>query len=1058
MSAKQTRTCLSRRLIRAAALLPLILGRAVAADWPMFRNGPDRTGYTAEQAAPPLAKAWEFQAPGGIVSSPAVYDGRVYFGTRANKFYALDAVTGAKLWERLTAGWVDSSPVVAGGAVYAACQGGRLYAMDRITGDMLWVADLGAASASSPLVLGGRVYVGTGSPENKLKAYDTATGALLGSYQAAQPVDSAPSTDGSYVYFGANDGQVYSLGVLTLAPRWAAYPTKGAFLHNAVAVSSGALYFLPGRDEKKASVMDAASKTLLAASPDLARAEPLPGAQSVPWMQAGSPAVDPGGFVYFTAGSAYAAEASAQLAALSSGTLSMVWPSSASLGGVSEVGMLASPAVANEVVYAATPGGRLIAVSSSSAAVLADLDLEGPAYASPAVSNGMVIAANYSGKVFGFAAGRRAALSEPAPGAVLSGTVTVKGWFASPELSGYELERSTGGVLPQWTRISSAAVTVPAEGAALAAWVVSGLDNGEYLLRLRVLESPPSGYDSSAVLRVRVNAPPLPPSDLLVSDVTGDSGNALALSWTASPTAGVASYRIYRNDGNGYALLVSTPGLVYTDGYAVTGATYAYSVSAHDGWAESPICAEVEAFSINDSGDGVPPAAVQDLLAEAGQVGGSVLLSWTGSGDDADSGAASHYFIKFSTDPAQDWGAFSLLAGSSMPAGGLAGITESEEVGGLLGGVTYYFALKAVDDAGNTSAPSNVVSAAAARDPLPPLPASGLSIADAPGDEGGALDLAWTLSADDGAGARDVYGYRVFRRLAGADYVSSAPYASVGRGVSSYRDPAAVANVRYYYSVAAFDSTNDSALSGEVFGVSADNWRFFDSSGGGVVRLVDGMEVSVPAASASQNDKIMVTRVDPETYAPLARVSAAASANPTGIVYEVKFQNTATRLLAPALVTLPYNDGEVAGMDTANLRLYTLKDGRWVMLNTSRVDEAARKVSAEVSNFSIFRVMEYVPSGALLAAGEVYTYPNPATGDTVTFKFRPAYKAHVKIEVYNVAGEKVASLEKADCPAGQASELVWGVKSVASGVYIFRLEAASSAGTKTVTKKFAIAH
>ena len=128
------------------------------------------------------------------------------------------------------------------------------------------------------------------------------------------------------------------------------------------------------------------------------------------------------------------------------------------------------------------------------------------------------------------------------------------------------------------------------------------------------------------------------------------------------------------------------------------------------------------------------------------------------------------------------------------------------------------------------------------------------------------------------------------------------------------------------------------------------------------------------------------------------------------------------------------------------------------LLNTSAVDAAAKKVSAEVSHFCIFSVMEYVPSGVLLSGSEVYTYPNPAKGDTVTFKFKPAYKAHVSLEVFNVAGEKVAKFERADCPAGQASEIVWNVKNIASGVYVFRLTAASSAGSGTVTKKFAIAH
>jgi len=1035
---------------RAALLALLACAPAPAADWPMFRGNPARTGHASEQAAPPLDSVWEFQAPGGIISSPALSAGRVFFGTRANKLYALDAATGALLWERLTAGWVDSSPAVSGGVVYAACLGGRLYALDAASGALLWIADLGAASASSPLVLGGRVYIGTGSPENKLKVYAAATGALLGSYQAAQPVDSAPSTDGASVYFGANDGKVYALDPVSLAPRWPAYPTLGSFGQNAVAVSSGTLYFLPGRDEKKASALAAATGALLAASPRLAK--------TGPWTQAASPAVDPAGAVYFAAGAADAAEAFAQLAALSSGTLSKVWPSSASLGGVSEVGVLASPALANEVIYAATPGGRLIAVSSAGAP-LEDVNLSGPAYASPAVSNGMVIAASFGGKVTGFRARRYAAVSSPAAGDIVNGTVPVRGYFASPGLlAGYELEYSTGGAAPQWTRVSSAATTSPAAGGVLADWALAGLANGEYTLRLRVLENAPSGYDASASVSVRVNAIPLAPSGLSAADVPGDGGNALALAWTASPTAGISSYRIYRDDGTGYVLYASTPGVSYTDSSALTGQTYAYAVSAYDGWAESERCAEVYAVSVNDSGDSVPPGSVGDLAAAPGPRGGTVSLTWTATGDDGDAGEVAHYLVRYSTDPAQDWADFLSLSGGSRTAGGLAGITESEEAGGLFGGVTYYFALAAVDDAGNSGAVSNVASAWAARDLLPPLPPSGLSAADAPGDEGGALDLAWALSPDDGAGAGDVYGYKVFRAASSGAFVSTAPYATVAAGISSYRDPAATLNVRYYYAVAAFDSTGDSALSAEASGVAADNWRFFDAAGGGVVRTADGMEVQVPAASASQNDKILVTRLDPATYEPLARAQAALSANPTDIVYEVRFQNPATRLVAPATVSLPYTAADVAGMQEENLRLYTLSGGTWVMLNTSSADTAARKVSAEVAHFSIFRIMEYVPSGALFADNEVYTYPNPADGDTVTFKVRVAYKSYVKVDVYNVAGEKVAALEKADCPAGQASELVWNIRGIASGVYVYRLEARSSAGSRSVIKKLAVVH
>ena len=62
------------------------------------------------------------------------------------------------------------------------------------------------------------------------------------------------------------------------------------------------------------------------------------------------------------------------------------------------------------------------------------------------------------------------------------------------------------------------------------------------------------------------------------------------------------------------------------------------------------------------------------------------------------------------------------------------------------------------------------------------------------------------------------------------------------------------------------------------------------------------------------------------------------------------------------------------------------------------------------------------------------------------------------IDVYNVAGEKVARLEKANCPAGVTSELVWSVKEIASGVYVYRVRAESASGGKTVTKKLAVIH
>ncbi|OGR72958.1 MAG: hypothetical protein A2089_14615 [Elusimicrobia bacterium GWD2_63_28] len=1041
-------------LAAALARLPAPLP---AADWPMFRGNQERTGYAPEQAAPPFTPGWTFQAGGGILSSPAVYEGKIYFGARDGRLYALDARTGAQVWSFATGGRVDSSPCVSSGTVYAASLDGRLYALDRLTGGLRWSAPLGARSISSPLEYGGKVYAGTGLPEKKLKVFDAVSGAQLGSLQALQPVESAPAAYGGRVYFGANDGWVYALDAATLLPPpgWTPYETGGSFKQNAVAVSGGAVYALPGHDDKKVYALSAAT------GGELRRSAPVEVRAS--WQTFTSP-VAAGDRLYFAgaigeANVDYVAYAAGNnyLTAADSGTLVSVWASSPSLGGLSNRGLLSSPALAGEFVFAGTVDGKLLVISS--AGVKTDeLSLSSAAFSSPAVANGFAYIGDMAGRLSSFRASKAAAISWPAPGAIVRDTVTVRGYISNASMSGYTLEYSSGGSPEVWHNFVSSAASAAVEGGELGAWYSQGLANGLYTLRLSVLEGGSVVPANTALLSVRINSVPQAPAGLAASDVPADTGNKLALSWTSVP--GITEYRVYRDAGSGFALLASTSPspAAYTDAAAATGFTYRYTVRSYDGFLESADSNEAAAASVNDSGDNTPPATVTDLEAVSGERPGSVELTWTATGNDGNIGTASHFLIKYTTSPLVDWAAFdsAALSSSTRLAEGPAGDNISHTISGLSGGVTYYFGLKGADAVPNYAALPAIATTYAAVDPLPPLPPSGLAAVDTPGDEGDSITLSWTLSPDDGGGADDVYGYKVYRRLASG--VFGAPVAELPAGTASYDDYLADSNVRYYYAVSAYDSTNESPLSAEADGVAADNFTFFDATDGGSMRLSDGARVEIPGGSASNNDGLLFVRLDPVTYEPLAR-AAAAAANPTGIAYQIMFRSTETRLNGRAVITLPYTDAEVAGMEAENLRLYTrLADGTWAMLNTSAVDTQARRVRAEVSRFSIFSVMEYVPSGQLFSGDEVYTYPNPATGETVTFKFRVSSKAFVRIDVYNVAGEQVAALERADCPAGQASEITWGIKGVASGVYVYRVKAESASGSKTIVKKLAVIH
>jgi len=110
--------------------------------------------------------------------------------------------------------------------------------------------------------------------------------------------------------------------------------------------------------------------------------------------------------------------------------------------------------------------------------------------------------------------------------------------------------------------------------------------------------------------------------------------------------------------------------------------------------------------------DPTPPAAVNNLAAAPGTPQKSVRLSWTAPGDDGTAGVLNNasFLIQYSTWSGAAWSAAS--AQVTVSTNGVnPGSPQARNVTGLLGGVTYYFRIWTRDDAGNTSAQSNMASA-----------------------------------------------------------------------------------------------------------------------------------------------------------------------------------------------------------------------------------------------------------------------------------------------------------------------------------------------------------
>ncbi|MDX2022673.1 MAG: discoidin domain-containing protein [Deltaproteobacteria bacterium] len=106
---------------------------------------------------------------------------------------------------------------------------------------------------------------------------------------------------------------------------------------------------------------------------------------------------------------------------------------------------------------------------------------------------------------------------------------------------------------------------------------------------------------------------------------------------------------------------------------------------------------------------GIPPAPTSDLAASSVSRN-AVTLTWTATGDDGLLGTASAYELRYSTQfiTPDRW---NLASAFAVDAPRAPGSKETATVTGLASNTTYYFAVKVVDDMGNRSLVSNVVSA-----------------------------------------------------------------------------------------------------------------------------------------------------------------------------------------------------------------------------------------------------------------------------------------------------------------------------------------------------------
>jgi outer membrane protein assembly factor BamB len=181
------------------------------------------------------ATKWKFATGNVVHASPAIADGVVFIGSWDSFFYALDAATGKERW-RLKTGedtkisnqvGIQSSAAVADGVVYFGCRDSKLYAVDANTGKQKWVFNnKGSWVIGSPAVHAGKVYFST-SDSGLFYSVDAKTGAQLSSAKYIWPMFSSPAISGNILYIGSHDGKLRAIDLVTNNLAWT-FQTDGS--------------------------------------------------------------------------------------------------------------------------------------------------------------------------------------------------------------------------------------------------------------------------------------------------------------------------------------------------------------------------------------------------------------------------------------------------------------------------------------------------------------------------------------------------------------------------------------------------------------------------------------------------------------------------------------------------------------------------------------------------------------------------------------------------------------------------------------------------------------
>ncbi len=552
------------------------------------------------------------------------------------------------------------------------------------------------------------------------------------------------------------------------------------------------------------------------------------------------------------------------------------------------------------------------------------------------------------------------------------------------------------------------------------------------------------------------------PRNLTGFDTPNDTGGNITLIWLYSldeenAISKVVAYNIYKSSDNinfwkiYYFYNINKTTYSFIDTNCPIGVTFYYFItSVNEHGLESDPSQVVSVYSVSDSTsqpDTTAPRPPKNLtvLDYPYDEGTKLLLSWQLSEDDG-SGLDDVVLYKIyrSTDNITYTNIVNLTKSTTF-------YIDTQ----LTLNTTYYYYITAQDKSQNESLPSNYATAIPVADGIAKPPSALISNLKNTYDKVVVM-LNWNKSQDDNINSDKVLYYIIYKssvsKLENFYVLSQLP-----KNTTFYEDLDVEPDSIYYYYISCLSKYGYESKSTETIKVETKYETYLKE---------EELPVMLRYKKQSNIVELYIQKGSLKDQTLTISMSQQYPQLPQGVknlaVYSISPSYIKFNL--PVRLRIYYNNANIAGINQNKFRIYYYDSisSSWRMLNTSVINSEQKYVEAYIYNGGFYTIAEYLSGENLIFKDEhVYTFPSPAKGDEVYFKFILYQPARVRVYVYDILGNLIWQSEEknyTDLDIGKTHLIKWDIRKIATGMYIFKLEGKNENVKKIITKKFAIIH